>query len=153
MWKHTVISFSILIYLNIYAYTGSVGLFGRKANPYVKATYGDAEKLSPTYVCDNNAPLNDKALAFKVQMFYIDVYIYIYMCIYSFIYLCMWIWMYVCLCIYYRHICLFTCIYFYIPLYIYLYIFIYLYRSQMWTHSFSKFLTETPRIAQIIVVG
>jgi len=52
-----------LIRLN---FKGSVGLFGRKANPYVKATYGDAEKLSPTYVCDNNAPLNDKALAFKV---------------------------------------------------------------------------------------
>jgi hypothetical protein len=46
--------------------SGRVGLFGRKANPFVKATYGDFEKLSPTYVCDNDSPLSDKALVFNV---------------------------------------------------------------------------------------
>ena len=52
-----------LIRLN---FKGRVGLFGRKANPYVKATYGSIEKLSPTYVCDNDSPLSDKALVFNV---------------------------------------------------------------------------------------
>ena len=47
-------------------FVGRVGLFGRKANPYVKATYGSVERLSPTYVCDNDSPLSDKALVFNV---------------------------------------------------------------------------------------
>ena len=49
-----------------FSFSGRVGLFGRKANPYVKATYGSIEKLSPTYVCDNDSPLSDKALVFNV---------------------------------------------------------------------------------------
>ena len=59
--------YDIIILISLkFSFTGRVGLFGRKANPYVKATYGSIEKLSPTYVCDNDSPLSDKALVFNV---------------------------------------------------------------------------------------
>ena len=56
----------IILTYKINRLVGRVGLFGRKANPYVKATYGSVERLSPTYVCDNDSPLSDKALVFNV---------------------------------------------------------------------------------------